>query len=239
MSYILDALKKADAERSLGEIPDIHAQAFQSMPASFGARRMSASRWILLAGLIVLLAIAAWYWTGRPATPNAARVVPPLAAAATEPPPPVTTPTAPINATTEITPPTSAAPTVVAAVAKESNQPQKIEKKSTHKPAVSKKPTQTVDASPTPKEKTQPTAVEATQAPVPTLRQLPLALQREIPAVEIGGYIYSQTVADRSVLINQHLLREGEQIAAGLTLEKIRADGVVLDYRGHRFRQSY
>ena len=79
----------------------------------------------------------------------------------------------------------------------------------------------------------------ATTETIMTLRELPDAIQQQIPALQVGGYIYSATPADRSVLINNHLLREGEEITPGLKLEKMMPHGMVLHFQGYRFRVSY
>ena len=55
----------------------------------------------------------------------------------------------------------------------------------------------------------------------------------------IGGYIYSGSRADRSVLINNRLLREGDEIAPGFMLEQMMPNGMVLSYKGYRYRTSY
>lgn len=86
---------------------------------------------------------------------------------------------------------------------------------------------------------TETKAAEPASPPPPTLRELPDNIQREIPQLSVGGYIYSGSKADRSVLINNRLMHEGEEIAPGLTLEKMMPNGMVLNYRGYRYRTGY
>ncbi len=69
--------------------------------------------------------------------------------------------------------------------------------------------------------------------------ELPGALRQELPEIKLGGYIYSANVAERSMLINGKLLREGDQLAPGLRLEQMRPDGVVFQYKDVRFRMKY
>jgi general secretion pathway protein B len=83
------------------------------------------------------------------------------------------------------------------------------------------------------------TQVSAAEMPTPALRELPDAIQREVPAMTIGGYIYSGSKADRSVLINNRLLHEGEEVAPGFKIEKLMPNGMVLNYKGTRFRSGY
>lgn len=56
----------------------------------------------------------------------------------------------------------------------------------------------------------------------------------EIPAINISGYIRDGD-AGGMVMINDKLVREGEEVAPGLRLEKILPDGAVFNYKGRRF----
>jgi general secretion pathway protein B len=75
--------------------------------------------------------------------------------------------------------------------------------------------------------------------PVALLQDLPPQIQREIPTLAINGYIYASNPAQRSVLINNRLRREGDQVAPGLTLEKLLPKEMLLNYRGYRYRIAY
>ncbi|HSV68720.1 MAG TPA: hypothetical protein VLI72_01300, partial [Methylibium sp.] len=73
MSYILDALRKADAQRSRGAVPDLSAQPLDA-PAGTDAPAARGVRLGLLAGLVVLaaaLGTGAWWWfaAARPGPP--------------------------------------------------------------------------------------------------------------------------------------------------------------------------
>lgn len=98
MSYILDALRKADSERERGAIPGIHAQPVP--PVSDGgaqAARWPALRWASAGLITLMLALLAWLLLERdpqrdlpqaalPATPIAAPApMPPAVAAAPAP----------------------------------------------------------------------------------------------------------------------------------------------------------
>ena len=72
-----------------------------------------------------------------------------------------------------------------------------------------------------------------------SFQQLPEALQREIPRVSVGGYIYSPNPADRLLLIDKTLRREGEEVAPGLVLERLMPKYAVMNYRGNRYRVGY
>jgi general secretion pathway protein B len=68
--------------------------------------------------------------------------------------------------------------------------------------------------------------------------ELPSALQRSMPKLVVTGHSISEEDNVRLVVINDRVLREGEQVAPDLRLEAIGADGVVLNYRGYRFRPA-
>ncbi|WP_206047078.1 general secretion pathway protein GspB, partial [Noviherbaspirillum denitrificans] len=72
-----------------------------------------------------------------------------------------------------------------------------------------------------------------------TLQDLPPAIQHEIPALTVGGYIYSGNKGDSSVLVNNRLLHEGEEAAPGLVIEKMTRTGMILSYKGYRYRRGY
>ncbi|NBV18855.1 MAG: hypothetical protein EBS11_20135, partial [Janthinobacterium sp.] len=62
MSYILEALKKSQAERQLGELPSIHAPQVQlhGGAAAHGARRGTV--WLALGGVSLAVAAALLLW---------------------------------------------------------------------------------------------------------------------------------------------------------------------------------
>ena len=99
MSYILDALRRAEAERERGRVPTLQAQSGPTEPAgadvgSAWPRPAPRGLGLGLAGLALLLSGAAGaYWWTRPA------MLPPVAATRPAPPPlPLTAAPAPAAA---------------------------------------------------------------------------------------------------------------------------------------------
>jgi general secretion pathway protein B len=87
MSYILDALRRADAERERGAVPGIHAQQVPTPPSDPQGGPRS---WAWLAGgaALLLLAAIAWLWMGSDDEPPPAPVAampPPLPQVASAP----------------------------------------------------------------------------------------------------------------------------------------------------------
>ena len=212
MSYILEALKKAQAERELGSAPTIHAATIHAVPV-----RSAASRKPLLIGLgagALVAGVAAFAMLRQSAPPPQPVVV--AAAPSPAPQQPLVVPVAP-----PAPPPVVKAPKPVA------------------KPpvAVAKAP----EPAPEP-ERAEPVAAPQ-PAPLedsaPPLSQLPEAIQREVPRIAVGGYIYSANPADRLLLIDKVLRREGEEVAPGLVLERLLPKAAVMNYRGYRYRLPY
>jgi len=229
MSYILDALKKAESERALGSVPNLHAQ-----PAPRVAIDDKSALWrrpLPWVALALAIALAALAWLGLWRVPAPAPA--PVSAVATQPvvpaaAPPVVAQVPAGNPSPAIAP--TAPPPVVAPAAP---RPEVPKPKAAVKPLVKEKP----PAPAAPAE--PPSALVAAEAQLPMLRDLPANIQREIPALAVGGYIYASKSAERSILINNRLLREGEQIAPGLTLERMLPHEAVLNYRGYRYRLPY
>ncbi len=73
---------------------------------------------------------------------------------------------------------------------------------------------------------------------VMALNELPASIQQEIPTISISFHVYSSKPKDRRVMINGEMLGQGEQSASGLSLEEITPDGVILGYKGYRFRHG-
>ena len=97
MSYILEALKKAQAERQLGSAPTLNAVPLGAPPAQ-GARKRRLP-WLALGGMVLALAGAAAVWRMQAPAPKPAVAVvvatPPAPAVVTPPPMVVVPPSAP------------------------------------------------------------------------------------------------------------------------------------------------
>jgi general secretion pathway protein B len=208
MSYILEALKKAQAERQLGTAPSIHALPVHAGPAHAGSARGTPAWPALAGGTLVLAALAVVAWR------QAAPLKPPAAPVQAVAPPALPVP-APVAVVPGPPPLAQAAPA----------------------PRV-RKPVQAAPASEANKVAAVP-APAVTEEVVRTLRQLPEAIQRQVPPITIGGYIYSKEPADRLLLIDKILRHEGEEIAPGLTLEKLLPKAAVMNYKGFRYRVPY
>lgn len=79
-----------------------------------------------------------------------------------------------------------------------------------------------------------PTPETRTQAGGAT--ELPPALQQELPDLSVAGFIRDEG-SSSMVIVNDRLLREGDEVAPGVKLEKILNDGLEFTYKGYRFKR--
>ncbi len=70
------------------------------------------------------------------------------------------------------------------------------------------------------------------------MSQLPPGLKQGLPDLTISGHFFDTAPSHRLVILGGHTLHEGQSVSPGLTLEQITHDGVVLNYRGTRFRKG-
>lgn len=229
MSYILEALKKSQAERQLGELPSIHAPQVQLHDGAASASARRTPVWLALGGVSVAVAAALllWQpWQADAAAPAAAAVVRAVLAQAVPAPLPVAAPpaaVAPAPVAAFVPPAATAAPVHHARPVAEPKQ--ETPGQAVSPPVVAPAPA----VPPTP----------AAEESVPGMRDLPEPMQRQIPAIAIGGYIYSKNPADRLLLIDKVLRHEGEELAPGLVLEKLQPKAAIFSFKGYRYRVPY
>lgn len=78
----------------------------------------------------------------------------------------------------------------------------------------------------------------AQQQSLLSLSELPSNLQQEIPPLQIQMHAYSSNPNNRLVSINSKMLHEGDALTPELRLEKISSDGMIFSYKGYRFHHG-
>jgi general secretion pathway protein B len=248
MSYILDALRKAEAERERGTVPGIHTQpSFAETPAMPAPPR--SRLWLAVGALGVLLVLVAsfagYLLIGRgPANP-AETMASAAPANLPAPRPPTTTPpatpatnnpAAPVSPTSPVA--TAAAPAVMPTTPTPAPRPAPTARKAlpAAPPAVAAaasvaKPTRDASSAAAP----APKAEERVYA----VNELPDDIRRQLPALSVGGSMYSPTPANRLVIVNGQVLHEGERITADLAVQHIGPKSAVLVFKGYRYSLAF
>jgi general secretion pathway protein B len=216
MSYVLEALRRAEAQRQRGRVPGLEAQPLA--PPAPTAAPTAPGRWPLLAGAGLLLlagAGGAWLWlaASAPDRTPAAGPTPVPAAPPVLPTTPATDPAPPPAGVARVQPP--AAP----ALRPLPPAPAPVDEKTAARPGPMAGP------------KAGP-GVATGRALRP--QELPEPDRRQFPALAFGGAIDSPQPEARMLVINGQVWREGEQPAPGLLLERITLRSATFRWRSHR-----
>ncbi|WP_417566775.1 general secretion pathway protein GspB [Marinobacter sp.] len=216
MSYILDALRKSETERRQGQIPELGQQV--QLIHRPKKKRVSPVAWVAVALILNAGVLAFVFWPGfqlpdQPAEEVEAPSVPESAAVAKQP-----EPDEPIQQNENLLESSvslSEAEVVTAPVLRERA---------------------TIIVPSSDASQTFPPLPATEQAGrVPHLVELPLSFQKSVPDLTFNSHIYSSSPASRRVMINNVYLRVGDAFA-GLRVEDITEEGVVLSLNGQRFR---
>ena len=231
MSFILDALKKSEIERQRQSMPGL-------MDAPTGARRSRLPLWAVLLGAlltvnIVVLAVMllrngspngspSSLPAGAPAMTGPAKR-PETASAETK------TPAAPDHFSPLDTAPVYAPEIPVPPAGEPAAAPRAFAQR----------------AAPRALRKPDPVLVDENPADndelLPSISEVNLTGAQALPELHLDVHVYATKPSDRFVYINMRKYHEGNTLQEGPVLERIRRDGVVLDYQGVRFvlpRQS-
>ncbi len=205
MSYILDALRRSQAERERGHVPGLDARpaAVAAVPAGPPGQRWRQAA--ALAAVLLVVALALLWWWRASSPPATVDVAAPAPAPVPEPRPETVAAPAPSPLPVVVSAPPAprAAPALAAA------------------PVAG--PAATASTA------TAPSAAGVT-APTP-LAALTPAQRRELPSLVMGGSIWSDNALSRFVIVNGQVVREGETAAPGVVVERIEPKAVLLRWR--------
>ena len=267
MSYILDALRRADAERERGAVPSLHAQQYASLPDDDEPRRRPKPIvWVVVGLTLALVAAVVWNFVGHDAPrPQAIAKAPDAATPAAPTAPPAATPITGSRA------PAATGAAAGAASAAPAETPPPVRKTVRRPPPPSTAPapaTGSPDASrtsslPAPRgtdfavgarpgdsiaqaRGADPAGVPATRGSeaggdgrVYALRDLPEEIRRTLPTVAVSGSTYSSDRASRMLMINGQIFHEGDVVSNGLVLQQIKPRGAVFSFKGFRYETGF
>jgi len=232
MSYILDALRKAEQERHLGQAPNPIAAPLPVQPSG-------KQLWLWLGaglGLGLNAALLIYFLTRPPAATPPAPATSATAPAPASPRPQATAPTPATPARPEVAAPAAIPEPPVA-------QPTPSRKNPTGKPAPAEDLRQPVAANPPRRQEPPPKATPGPSVmigpePPPLLDALPADARRGFPSLNLDIHVYSADAGKRFVVINGQRYREGDAIGQGAVLESVTPNGALLRQGGQRFRLS-
>lgn len=243
MSFILDALKKSEADRQR-----------QSAPALFEVKvarpRRHIAWWSIGAGALVAanLLVLSWVLLRAPRAEPAVAAAPapaaaPVAATISQAPQGMVTVPATVTLPTTVNIPLSSAPAITVG----SNYPEAGVVAPSPAPPLAEEPvlsSQELSVPPDYDARDHQPAITPEQAgQIAAARragQMPsrddvLARGGALPDLRLDLHVYATEPAQRFVFINMRKLREGESLPEGVRVEQITPTGAQLSYRGTRF----
>ncbi|WP_439113416.1 general secretion pathway protein GspB [Hydrogenophaga sp.] len=245
MSYILDALKRADAERERGHVPGLHTHnAPPSAATQARINRPAMARVLAAVASAVAVGLAVWWWHTAPEASPAQQQATGTVASADGAAPMQAPPTADVAPANDLVsaapgvptpaskaPPAAVLPLLAPPPPAPIAAPPRAEPPRTDASAQQPTPPQAV-ASNTPAAAPAPAAVRS-------FAELPAEARAQLPAVNVSGSTYSQNPAHRMLIANGKVVQEGQEIAPGLVLETIGPRSAVLNHRGMRYSIGY
>ncbi len=239
MSILLDALKKSESQRLLGQTPTIHTAIEAPV-----AKRETEQRWIALSMLALSAVAIAWFvWQQyrQPVTKLDDAGVDVVALSQVAETPLVET-QAPAEARQRRERLSQSFNSYEAEKTDENDRDVELSS-----PAIEQDSSGPVAPKPAPD---QLRSAEETNSPTSPRRsmdrqphqsepisfwQLPQAMRDGLPEFRINVLVYAEKPEDRFLLINGQRLEEKEELTAGVVLDEIRRDGAVFRYRNYRF----
>jgi general secretion pathway protein B len=241
MSYILEALKKAEQKREQEE-PSKVPTFLTGMVREAGKR----AKWpyVVAAALILNAGLVVWRLVPRQAPsalpPTTART---LVGAAPEAALPArvkeTRKPAPLASPPKETPVfiVSTAPAKAPSVAEAAplNPPIRVENPQSSSPGKAVPVVSPPETSPGLQIRV-PKAKPVASGKLFALNDLPSSIRSALPEFRVSGHAYTPEPQTRVVRINEKILQEGQDLAPGLRVEEIVQSGIIMTYEGYRFR---
>lgn len=226
MSYILEALKKADQERGIGSVPNL------ATPHEAERPQTRSYRWIwlvavLLIANVVLLGILL---QGRDAEAPATVQAP----VERQPPLSEDRPARAVRQSSEAMP-------VKAPTAQRTVLPEKARTSPAGglvvlpEPADPQNSGQSLPPGDEPDQWTGAATTVTDTSQLPSWYELPQEVRNRLDLPRLDLHVYSDEPRDRFIMVKLKKYREGERLESGLVLEKVLPDGIIMSYQGRRF----
>jgi general secretion pathway protein B len=239
MSFILDALKKSEAERARQSGPTLVDP--RIVPPRHGMPGWMIVLGVVLVANLVVLAIVLARGGHRTGAGTADGTTTPPAVTSSAAPAPVQSEPAPVNALPPPVLPPAAAPQAPAGTVLPSVD---YGGRQAAIPPAPEPETLPSGRLITPVSGAAPAAASAATRPPAAPRQDPSGLPTaedlrvsgiSLPALNMALHAWDALPSNRYVLLNGQKLREGQQTSEGVLVEQITADGAVLSWRDRRF----
>ncbi|MES9969433.1 MAG: general secretion pathway protein GspB [Candidatus Thiodiazotropha sp.] len=227
MSLILEALKKAERQHKLGEVPRIRPDTEQ--PGSAASHRLG---WLMLSLFaLVLLGIGIYLGSGSWFRSQPQQQAPALSGTESRQHDTPSTGVPEREAPLENGQISSAPPLQSTTPTRESSAPvQEMQG-----PAAATATPQAQEIEPPREVVSEPPPPPPPPRPPKPLHEMPSGFVANLPPMSIDIHSYDKRAAKRYVLINMEKYREGDYLAEGPRLVEILPQGAVMEHMGERF----
>ncbi|MFV2004397.1 MAG: general secretion pathway protein GspB [Gammaproteobacteria bacterium] len=213
MSYILDALKKSEQERGHGNIPGV--QTVHTSSLNYHNKKV-VWPYVLITAVLLNLAAIVYFYLDRDKTFIGNTAI------------------SEVNDDVNIQ----------GIVVDKNNLNDSITKQIAITPPVINDPTPQENTPHNPeiivsKEKMQAppaTTVTDNREDIIDFHDLPDSVKQQLPSIVVSAHVYSSNPLQRSIVINNNFLEEGEYVMDDLILQEITRNGAIFYYQGTRFR---
>ena len=222
MSYILDALKKSEQERGQGNIPNV--QTVHSSSLNYDNEKNTYWPYILIAAVLLNLLAISYFIFDKEKNLHTDDSL-------------VTTEKASVGTNTPLP-----AETKIKTTKKEPEEAQEklintaVENKK-HQVANTKKLSPTPASKPT-KIETKKSAPHTNNKFITDYYDLSDSIKNQLPTITVSAHVFSTNPLQRSIVINNNFMEEGEYISNRLILHEITKDGAIFDHQGDLINYS-
>lgn len=235
MSYILDALRRAERERNLGKAPSLQVV----MQHDAGEKPRNTARLLLIAvTLLAVVGAIAALLLRQPSAPASDIVETPAAAAPLPTAPVVEAPgDAPeLSSLDDLAEPEPApiAPSETEPEIAEIEEPVVALQPEDLQQSIPSKPAADAAAAEAPPVAATPPVQAESAGGVPLLRDLPPDYRADFPALSVEVHVFDRLAEKRWIMIGGRRYREGEVLSEGPRVVEINEEGIVFDYRGQQ-----
>jgi len=221
MSYILDALKKSEQERGHGNIPDV--QTVHSSSLNYHNHKKTYWPYFLIVAVLLNLAAITYFIIDK--GDNQTKVL------ATK------------NTSSSTVESSTHEPSLTTVIEKTNesknvgNKPLPQQIKIIENPVVTVAEVKPLAEKPAmiKPQKTVEQSVSYTSNNIIDFNELPESTRRELPGIVISAHVYSSNPLQRSIVINNNFMEEGEYLIDGLVLYEITPEGAIFSYQGYLF----
>ena len=228
MSFILDALKKSELERQRQSVPGL-------MDTRLSPKRNRLPLWAVALGVLLGINLLGLTYVllrknipaaQAPRPADSARA-PAAGAARAE-----TRPFSPLDAAPEYAPEIPVAPAAAGNASVESHRA-RVDGAADAAAEHAAPRSDPLLTNTTPNAEAE--AGAAAEEVLPSINEVSLSGAQALPDLHLDVHVYATQPAERFVYINNRKYHEGSKLQEGPTIERIRRDGVVLNYQGVRF----